>query len=78
LFNVFDISKRQKEPHNLLFKKITDMIGAKISYASFFIDRNKELKNIVAEVNLQRLKNSPIKLQKKDIQKIILFNKLSF
>jgi hypothetical protein len=54
------------------------MIGAKISYASFFIDRNKELKNIVAEVNLQRLKNSPIKLQKKDIQKIILFNKLSF
>jgi len=78
LFNVFDISKRQKEPYNLLFKKITDMIGAKISYASFFIDRNKELKNIVAEVNLERLKNSPIKLKKKDIQKIILFNELNF
>lgn len=74
LFQIFKIRKKENKKLILLFKKINTLVNFDVTYRKFLIDRRKNLAKIIKETNLERLKNSPIKITKEDLKEIILYN----
>ena len=61
---------------NLFYKKIINNLGLEINFKKLKINLKKEIKNIINETNLERLKNNPIELDKRDLYKIIKNNEM--
>mgnify|MGYP001281553457 FL=1 len=61
---------------NLFYKKIINNLGLEINFKKLKINLKKEIKNIINETNLERLKNNPIELDKRDLYQIIKNNEM--
>lgn len=74
LFKVFKVRKNHNNPLEIFFNKILELIAVNINYNKFSINRDAEVNKMIKNINLERLRNCPIKLSKKSIKKIIFFN----
>jgi len=61
---------------NLFYQSIINNLGLEINFKKLKINLKKEMKNIINETNLERLKNAPIELDKSDLYKIVKNNEI--
>lgn len=76
LFRKFKIKHNESNPLNKLFENIANIIGKTIDYKKFSITKKNEVSKIIKAVNVERLKNSPLKISNKDLKEIILYDYL--
>lgn len=73
LFSTFSIKNNSNNSLKLLFYKIKKIVKKNINYEFFSINRYLEKNKIIKNINYERLDNCPIKLNRHDLSKIILY-----
>jgi len=61
---------------NLFYHKLINKLNIEINFKKLKINIKKEIKNIIKETNLERLKNNPIQIKKENLYQIIKNNEI--
>lgn len=74
LFHYLKVKAGSKRSFYDLISSMDKIIGKSYDYERLNLKRQKNVKKIISSVNVERLKNCPINISNKDLEKIIFFN----
>ena len=72
MIKFYDIHNQVKNIHKIFLKKLKTEANLESNFEKLGINIKKDYENIISGVNLLILSNNPIKLEKKNLKKIIL------